>query len=100
MIMIVVAKLKAKKGSEEQMENVLREAVENVESEEGTLTYTLHRSQSDPCTFLIYEKYKDADALTVHSSTPHFKAMFGALKDLVEGPAEIETYTELVALNQ
>ena len=98
--MIVVAKLKAKKGAEEEMENVLRGAVKNVESEEGTLAYTLHRSQSDPCTFLFYEKYKDADALTVHSSTPHFKAMFGALKDLVEGPAEIEMYTELAALNR
>lgn len=98
--MIVVAKLKAKKGAEEEMEKVLCDAVKNVASEEGTLTYTLHRSQSDPCTFLFYEKYKDADALTAHSSTPHFKAMFAALKDLVEGPAEIEMYTELAALNR
>ena len=98
--MIVVAKLKAKKGAEEEMEKVLRNAVQNVESEEGTLTYTLHRSQSDPCTFMFYEKYKDADALSTHSTTPYFKAMFAALKDLVDGPAEIEMYTELAALNR
>lgn len=98
--MIVVAKLKAKQGAEEEMEKVLREAVKNVASEEGTLTYTLHRSQSDPCTFLFYEKYKDAEALKTHSGTPHFKAMFGTLKDLVDGPAEIEMYTELAALNR
>jgi quinol monooxygenase YgiN len=98
--MIVVAKLKAKKGAEEEMETILRKAVQNVESEEGTLAYTLHRSQSDPCIFLFYEKYKDTDALTVHSTTPHFKAMFASLKDLVEGPAEIEMYTELAALNR
>ena len=98
--MIVVAKLKAKKGAEEEMETILRKAVQNVESEEGTLAYTLHRSQSDPCIFLFYEKYKDADALTVHSTTPYFKAMFAALKDLVAGPAEIEMYTELAALNR
>lgn len=98
--MIVVAKLKAKKGAEEAMENVLRDAVKNVETEEGTLAYTLHRSQSDPGTFLFYEKYKDGEALKTHSSTSHFKAMFGALKDLVEGQAEIEMYTELAALNR
>ena len=35
--MIVVAKLKAKKGAEEEMDKILREAVKNVESEEGTM---------------------------------------------------------------
>jgi len=98
--MIIVAKLKAKKGAEEEMEKVLRNAVQNVESEEGTLMYTLHRSQSDPNTFMFYEKYTDADALTLHSTTPHFKTMFAALKDLVEGKAEIEMYKELAALNR
>lgn len=98
--MIVVAKLKAKKGAEEEMEAILRKAVQNVASEEGTLTYTLHRSQKDPGTFMFYEKYKDADALNTHSTTPHFKAMFGALKDLVDSPAEIEMYAELAALDR
>ena len=98
--MIVVAKLIAKKGSENEMEKVLREAVRKVASEEGTLTYTLHRSQKDPCTFMFYEKYTDAQALKTHSSTPHFKAMFASLKDLVAGPADIEMYTELAALDR
>lgn len=98
--MIVVAKLKAKQGSESEMEKVLRDAVQKVASEEGTLTYTLHRSQSDPCTFMFYEKYTDAKALKTHSSTPYFKTMFAALKDLVESPADIEMYTELAALDR
>ncbi|MEK6192832.1 MAG: antibiotic biosynthesis monooxygenase [Deltaproteobacteria bacterium] len=98
--MIVVAKLKAKKGAEEEMEKVLRDAVQKVASEEGTLTYTLHRSQSDPCEFLFYEKYTDGEALQAHSTTPYFKAMFAALKDLVDGPADIGMYEELAALNR
>ena len=98
--MIVVAKLKAKKGAEEEIEKVLRNVVQKVASEEGTLTYTLHRSQSDPCEFMFYEKYTDAEALQTHSTTPHFKAMFTALKDLVDGPADIGIYEELAALNR
>lgn len=98
--MIVVAKLKAKKGSENEMEKVLRDVVQKVAAEEGTLAYTLHRSQSDPCTFMFYEKYTDAGALKTHSATPYFKAMFAALKDLIESPAEIEMYEELAALNR
>ena len=96
--MIVVAKLKAKKGQEKEMETILSDMVAKVESEEGTLLYTLHRSQSDPCTFMFYEKYKDSDAFQTHSATPHFKAMFSALQALVDGQAEIETYDEVAAL--
>ena len=98
--MIVVAKLKAKKDREKEMENVLREMVGNVASEEGTLMYSLHRSQSDPGTFMFYEKYQDSDAFQTHSTTPHFKAMFGGLKELIDGPADIEMYEELAILNK
>jgi quinol monooxygenase YgiN len=98
--MIVVAKLKAKKGQEAPMEKELRSMVAKVEAEEGTLMYSLHRSQSDPSVFLFYEKYKDADALKFHSTTPHFKAMFAALQPLIEGQAEIEMYEELAGLNR
>jgi quinol monooxygenase YgiN len=40
--MIVVAKLKAETGEEAKMEKALRDLVEKVAQEEGTLTYTLH----------------------------------------------------------
>ena len=43
--MIVVAKLKAKKGEEAKMEAALRDMVAKVAQEQGTLTYTLHRAQ-------------------------------------------------------
>ena len=98
--MIVVAKLKAKQDQEKEVEQVLSKMVESVASEEGALMYSLHRSQSDPCTFMLYEKYKDAGALKTHSSTPHFKKMFGDLQALVDGPADIELFEELAALKK
>ncbi len=93
--MIVVAKLKAKKGEEEKMENTLKGIIPDVSKEEGTLVYTLHRSQNDPGVFLFYEKYKDADALSYHSSTPHFKSLFGSIMPLLDGRPEIEMYEEI-----
>ena len=98
--MIVVAKLKAKEGHEEKMEQILRDMVPKVEAEPGTLTYTLHRAQKDPRTFMFYEKYQDAEALTQHSSTPHFKELFNAMKSILDGAPEIEMYDELAALNK
>ena len=96
--MVVVAKLKAKSGEEEKMEQALRGMVAKVAQEQGTLTYTLHRAQQDPCVFLFYEKYKDAAALKAHSSTPYFKELFSFLKPLLDGPAEIDMYDELARI--
>ncbi len=98
--MIVIAKLKAKSGEESKMEEALRGMVSKVEAEEGTLLYSLHRSQKDPAQFLFYEKYRDAGALKAHSETPYFKALFGLLQPLLDGAPQIEMYDELAVLNK
>ena len=59
--MIIVAKLKAQEGKEANLEAELKEMVAKVASEEGTLTYTLHKSSNDPTLFMFYEKYKNAE---------------------------------------
>ena len=97
--MIVVAKIKALPGKEGEMEKALLDMIPKVKEEPGTLTYTLHRDQSDPCVFLFYEKYKDMDALVAHSSTPYFKALFKTIKPLMDGTPEITMYHELAGIN-
>jgi quinol monooxygenase YgiN len=98
--MIVVAKLKAKAGEEAKMEAALRGMVAKVAQEQGTLTYTLHRDQQDPCVFMFYEKYQDAAALKAHSSTPYFKELFKFLEPLLEKAPEIGMYDELARLRE
>ena len=82
------------------MEEALRSMVSKVEAEEGTLMYSLHRSQKDPTQFLFYEKYKNAEALKAHSKTPYFKELFGVLQSLIDGDPEIEMYDEVAVLNK
>ena len=96
--MIVVAKLKARSGEESKMADALRAMVSKVETEEGTLVYTLHQAKKDPTQFLLYEKYTDGEALKAHSSTPYFKELFDALQPLLDGAPEIEMYDELARL--
>ena len=96
--MIVVAKLKAKKGSEQELETALRDMVKKVASEEGTLTYTLHRSLSDPSVFLFYEKYKDHEAFGRHSETEHFKELMGITAPLLDGAPSVELFEEMASL--
>ncbi len=98
--MIVVAKLKAKRGEESKMADALRAMVSKVAKEEGTLVYTLHQSQNDPTQFLFYEKYTDGEALKAHSSTPYFKELLGILEPLLDGAPEFETYNELAGIQK
>ena len=98
--MIVVARLKAQEGKEAILETALRNMVKKVASEDGTETYTLHKSGKEPTLFMFYEKYKDADALKYHSATPHFKALFASIQPLLAAPPEIEMYEELAALDR
>jgi quinol monooxygenase YgiN len=98
--MIVVAKLKVKAGSEDQFEAAVKEAMPEVQKEEGTLVYTLQRSQKDPTVYLFYEKYTGPDALAAHSATPHFKAMSGALAALLDGAPEFDMYDEIAAIDK
>ncbi len=97
--MVVVAILKAIEGKEEEMAKALTDIIPKVQEEEGTLIYTLHRDMNDPAKFMFYEKYKDSDALMVHSTTPHFKALFKTLKTMLAGEPEISTYKEVGGIN-
>ncbi len=90
--MVVVAILKAIEGKEEEMAKALSAIIPKVQEEEGTLIYTLHRDVNDPSKFMFYEKYKDSDALVVHSTTPHFKELFKTLEPLRAGEPEISMY--------
>ncbi len=47
--------------------------------------YLLHRDDSDPDTIWLYERYADAEALGVHSSSDAIAALMGQLGDLVGG---------------
>ncbi len=97
-MLTVVAVLRAKEGREKEMEAALLAAVPKVEAEDGTLAYVLHRDRKDPKKFLFYEKYRDKDALKLHSSSPHFMEMFGAIGPLLDGDPAIDVYEELASI--
>jgi quinol monooxygenase YgiN len=41
--------------------------------EPGCVSYIAHQAEDDPDTIVIYEQYRDEDALTAHRESPHFK---------------------------
>jgi quinol monooxygenase YgiN len=91
----IVAKIKAKPGSEGQLEQAFRNNIPNVRNEPGTLSYVLHRSVKDPTTFVFYETYQDQAALDAHGKTPYMKELGAAIAPLLDGRPQIDILTEL-----
>ena len=78
-------KLPAAEWKGDELLAALGSLLPTVEEESGTLMYLLHRDDSDPDVVWVYERYTDADALAVHSSSDGIAALMGELGDLLGG---------------
>ena len=89
----LVATMTARKGKEGELIAAMKGLVAEVRTkEEGTLEYILHQAQENPAVLMVYEKYKDGDALNAHMVTPHFQAAAAKLGELLEGGLGIKSY--------
>ncbi|HUU64199.1 MAG TPA: putative quinol monooxygenase [Dehalococcoidia bacterium] len=95
MMVAIVTKLKAKSGEEGKLEKALRDVLPKVRAEEGTLVYSLHKKQDDPTTLMVFEKFKDMDALLVHGTAPYVKDMLDTVMPLLDGDMSLEIYEEI-----
>lgn len=67
--------VRMKFAAEDQAE--IRRILQNLGSasrqESGCVSYIAHVVESDPNTVVIYEQYRDADALEAHRASGHFE---------------------------
>jgi quinol monooxygenase YgiN len=56
-----------------EIAEVLRVLVAASRREPGCVSYIAHHVEGDPDTIVIYEQYRDEDALTAHQESEHFK---------------------------
>ena len=95
MSIVVVARIKAKQGSEKILEEACRAMVPQVRAEAGTETYICHRSVQDPTVFLFYEVYKDQAAFSAHGTTPYMAELQKALRGNLDGHPQIDILSVL-----
>jgi quinol monooxygenase YgiN len=92
----VIAKIKAKAGSEGEVESAFREMIGKVRANEpATLIYALHKSVQDPTTFVFYEVYQDQAAFDAHGKTEHMKELGGKLGGKLEGRPAVDILNEV-----
>jgi quinol monooxygenase YgiN len=96
MSVTLIARIKAKPGSEQELENAFRDMIKKVRAAEpGCLTYVLHKSNQDPTMFVWYETYTDQASFDTHRKTDHMKEMGGRIANLLAEKPQIELLTEL-----
>ena len=96
MSVTLIAKIKAKQGSEGQLEEAFHDMIKKVRAAEpGCQAYILHKANDDPTQFVWYETYADQAAFDNHRKTEHMKEMGGRIANLLDGRPQIEMLTEL-----
>jgi quinol monooxygenase YgiN len=56
-----------------ELEEILRSLAEASRKEPGCVTWVPHQLQEDPNIVVIYEQYRDDEALAAHRDSAHFK---------------------------
>jgi len=85
----VMARIKAKKGTEKKVKEELLSLVGPTRSEKGCINYDLHQSADDSGFFMLYENWKDMKSLDKHLETPYVKAFMEKTKKSLVGPVQI-----------
>jgi quinol monooxygenase YgiN len=91
----IIAKLSLQEGKVEEAIDLIKELMEGVAMEEGTLSYTMNQDKTDPNTIVILERYRNKADLDYHSSTPHFKAFFKKIGGLLAKKPDISIMDEI-----
>ena len=60
-------------GDHSQVEQLLKNLGAASRQDSGCISYVAHFVEADPNTVVIYEQYRDAEALEAHRASPHFE---------------------------
>lgn len=85
----VIAEIRAKKGKEKEVRELLLGLVPQTHQEEGCLNYDLHETPADPGLFWFHENWVSREALGRHLEMPYIKEMIRRADALLAEPPRI-----------
>lgn len=91
----VTARVKAGPGKEEEVLGHLLSLIEPSRKDPGCLNYDLHRSQTDPGSFLFHENWARRDLWDRHMAKPDLQAIISRLAPLLAEPPEITCWDKI-----
>jgi quinol monooxygenase YgiN len=85
---VVVAIVEVLPGHGDRLTERFASVIEGSHTEEGCLTYALHRDRSNPDRFVLVERWRSQEDLDAHFAQPHMNAIAG-LADSIAGAPEV-----------
>ena len=86
----VIAKHRAKPGRADAYERRMLADLERTRAEAGALQFHIHRDRNDRDLFVIYEIWRDVEALRQHFETPYVQQFVADSSEYIEGDMEVQ----------
>jgi quinol monooxygenase YgiN len=91
----VIARSVARRGSENQLRELLQGMLAPTRAESGFKLYELYESESKG-RFYFYEIWESQAALDQHAASAHFKHLEQTVGELVQAPFEVNILREIL----
>jgi quinol monooxygenase YgiN len=88
-----IAFIRAKSGLSEDLGRRLLALVAPSRDEAGCINYDVHRSETDPDLWCVYENWCSAQDLAAHFDLPHMAAFVADVPSLVDGELDLRRFT-------
>ncbi len=86
----IVAKLTIKDGQQQAFEDLMSGLMKEVRANEpGNLMYQLMLKAGSTTEYYVIEQYKDAEAVSAHGQSAHFRAASPKMGSMLDGRPEI-----------
>lgn len=91
-MLVVVATMRAREGSEDKLRDVLLALVVESRLEPGCHRYELLMGDEDTREFGLYEQWENQPALNAHLRSRHISVGYSLSDELLEAPAKVVSY--------
>jgi quinol monooxygenase YgiN len=89
MELFLFARLHARPGCEDQVQQAIAEVQDPTRAEAGCLGYQAFRSVRDAGEFYVHSRWRDQDAFDRHASLPHTLRFVACVEELLDQPLTV-----------
>ena len=83
---------KVKEGKDQEFVKAFEPCLKATRKEPGCNAYYLNRDPDAPRTYVMYEQFKNLDAVRQHVKTKHVDQLFKEITPLTEGDLQVKVY--------
>lgn len=92
-MIIIHAGLKVNPERREQFLSEAKQLLAATHAEEGNLSYELYENAGEENAFMMIEKWRDAEAVSSHNTSPHFTGFAAKAGEFLTAPLDVKVFS-------